>query len=56
VSMQIELPARLWDTTHCRGGFADVSKWEYRGRGVAVKVLRISINSDMQKITRVSHW
>ena len=39
---------------HCHGGFADVWKSDYRGREVAVKVLRIYANSDLQKITRVS--
>jgi hypothetical protein len=37
-----------------RGGFADVWKGEYRGRAVAVKVIRTYSNSDLQKIVGVS--
>ena len=39
----------------CRGGFGDVWKREYEGMEVAVKVLKTYANSDLQKITRVSH-
>jgi hypothetical protein len=38
-----------------RGGFADVWKGEHCGRDVAIKVLRIYSNSDLQKIIGVSH-
>ena len=38
-----------------RGGFGDVWKREYRGQEVAVKVVRTYANSDLKKITRVSH-
>ena len=37
-----------------KGGFADVWKGEYRGRDVAVKVIRTYSNSDLQKIVGVS--
>ena len=36
-----------------RGGFADVWKGQHCGRDVAVKVLRIYSNSDLQKIIGV---
>ena len=36
-----------------KGGFADVWKGEHDGRGVAVKVLRMYSNSDLQKILGV---
>jgi len=39
-----------------RGGFADVWKGEYRGRDVAVKILRTHSNADLQKIIGVSCW
>ena len=53
-SLQIELCYNPADIPHSRGGFADVWKSEYRGREVAVKVLRISTTSDLQKVTHVS--
>ena len=37
------------------GGFADVWKGEHRGRAVAVKVIRMYSNSDLQKIIGVSY-
>ena len=39
-----------------RGGFADVWKGEYRDQEVAVKVIRIYSNTDLQKVAGVSHW
>ena len=56
VSMQIELPHTLTDTPRCHGGFADVLKWKHRGKEIAVKVLRIRSDSDLQRVTRVSYW
>jgi len=53
--MEIEVPHNLADVAHRRGGFADVLKCEHRRREVAVKVLRIYSNSNLGKITRVSH-
>jgi len=38
-----------------RGGFADVWKGEYRGRDVAVKVIRIYSNSELQRVIGVSY-
>ena len=35
------------------GGFADVKPGVYRGRQVAVKVLRVSPSNDMEKIRKV---
>jgi hypothetical protein len=54
-SLQIEVCYNPLDVPHCRGGFADVWKGTYGDRQAAVKVLRIDVNSDLQKITRVSH-
>ena len=54
-SLRIELCYDPTAVAHCRGGFADVWKGEFRGLDVAVKVLRIYATSDFQKITRVSY-
>ena len=37
-----------------RGGFADVSQGTYQGRRVAIKVVRVAINSDLDVIRSVS--
>ena len=37
-----------------RGGFADVWKGEHCGRDVAVKVIRIYSDSDLQRVIGVS--
>ena len=37
-----------------RGGFADVWKGEYRGQDVAVKVIRIYSDSELQRVIGVS--
>jgi hypothetical protein len=36
------------------GGFADVSQGTYQGRRVAIKVVRVSITSDLDAILSVS--
>ena len=38
------------------GGFADVWKWKYCGRDVAVKVIRTYSNINLQKVIGVSFW
>ena len=53
-SLQTEVGYNQLDRPHHRGGFADVWKGTYGDREVAVKVLRIDLGSDLQKITRVS--
>jgi hypothetical protein len=55
-SLQIEVGYDPSGVALCRGGFADVWKGNYGGQEVAVKVLRIYADSDLQKITRVSHY
>ena len=37
-----------------RGGFADVSQGTYKGRRVAIKVVRVYITSDLDAILSVS--
>ena len=37
-----------------RGGFADVSQGTYKGHQVAIKVIRVAINSDLEVVLRVS--
>ena len=54
-SLQIELCDNPTGFALYRGGFRDVWKQEYEGLEVAVKVLRTYVNSDLRKITRVSH-
>ena len=54
-SIQIKFPCDLTGVAWNSGGFADVFKSEHRGLEVAVKVLRVSPNSDLEKITRVSY-
>ena len=53
-SLKIEHYDSLPGVLLYRGGFGDVWKREYRGREVAVKVLRIYATSDLPEITRVS--
>ena len=53
-SLQIEVSYDLSATALCRGGFADVWKADCGDRQVAVKVLRVCADSDLQDITRVS--
>ena len=37
----------------CSGGFADVSKGEYRGRPVAIKHLRVGTKDEFDKVFKV---
>jgi hypothetical protein len=53
-SLKIEVSYDLPDVPHYRGGSADTWKANYGDREVAVKVLRISTDSDLQKAARVS--
>ena len=53
-SLQIELCYNPAGVAHCRGGFADVWKGNHCGLEVAVKVLRVYLNSDLEKISWVS--
>jgi hypothetical protein len=53
-SLQIKVCYDLPDVPHYRGGSADTWKASYGDREVAVKVLRISTDSDLQKATHVS--
>ena len=53
-SLQIKVCYNPSGAAHCRGGFADVWKGNCGDRQVAVKVLRIYVNNDLQKITHVS--
>ena len=39
-----------------RGGFADVSKGEYRGRTVAIKHLRTGTGDEFDKVFKVGNW
>ena len=55
-SLRIELCYNQAAVPHSRGGFADVWKSEHRGLEVAVKALRTSSQSDLQRITNVSRW
>ena len=53
-SLRVELYYDPAGIPHFRGGFADVWKGEYRGLGVAVKVLRIYATENPKKAIRVS--
>jgi hypothetical protein len=53
-SPQIEVSYDLSDVAYGHGGFADVWKGKYGDREVAVKVLRMYANSNLQEVTRVS--
>jgi len=55
LSIQIDLPYNGAVVPYCSGGFADVLRWEDPERTIAVKVLKTCPNSDLRRITRVSH-
>lgn len=52
-SVKITPDYNRFDDPQYRGGYADVWKGEYQGRKVAVKVLRMYVSSDLDKITSV---
>jgi len=43
------------ETPQGHGGFADVWKGHYQGEDVAVKVLRVYLTSDFERIRRVCY-
>lgn len=53
ISVQIPLCYDQTGTPLYHGGYAEVWKGQHQGRKVAVKVLRVSLESDLNKITRV---
>ena len=53
-SLRIGLRADSMGIAQCRGGFGDVYKREHKGREVAVKMLRIYVNTDLRKLAHVS--
>ena len=55
-SLQVELEESLTGIPLCRGGSGEVHKCEYRGQQVAVKVLKVYANEDLQKVAHVSCW
>ena len=54
--LHFELHDDPMDVTVCQGGFGDVSKREYRGQEVAVKVLRAQKGGSLQVMTSVGRW
>jgi hypothetical protein len=54
-SVQIEPHYNRFVDPPYRGGFADVWEGDYQDKKVAVKVLRIYVSSDPDKIRRVCH-
>jgi len=52
--MQIELLENPSGAEHFHGGYGNVFKCTYQNLEVAVKVLRVCSNSDLQKTNRVS--
>ena len=53
--MQITPYFNRFDDPPCQGGHADIWKGEYQGRKVAVKVLRVYVSSNPDKISMVCH-
>jgi len=54
-SVQIPLCYDRMDTPLYHGGFAEVWKGEHQGREVAVKVLKVYLTSNLDKIMRVGY-
>lgn len=54
-SLHFELPESELDDVQYRGGFADVLRCEYGGRGVAVKILRRRglSSQEMRKVSQL---
>lgn len=55
-SLHFEMPDDPRAVVVCHGGFADVSKREHSGQAVAVKVLRLRSNNNLQEMTNVGYW
>ena len=55
-SLKIPVSYERADDVPYRGGFADVWKREHCGRDVAVKVIRIYSDSDLQRVVGVRCW
>jgi len=55
IPTSMHIPDRLEDTVEVEsGGFADVSRGTYKGRQVAIKVVRAYVTSDLNLIRSVS--
>ena len=54
-SVSIPLCYDPMETPQGHGGFADVWKGHYQGEDVAVKVLRVYLTSDFERIRRVCY-
>ena len=55
-SLKIPIAFERTGNTLFRGGFADVWKADHCGRDVAIKVIRIYSDSDLQRVIGVSSW
>ena len=54
-TLKTSIPFKRTGDAMFRGGFADVWREEHRGRDVAVKVIRIYSNSELQRVIGVSY-
>jgi len=54
--LKVPIPFEQTGNALFRGGFADVWKGEHSGRDVAIKVIRIYSDSDLQRVIGVSCW
>ena len=55
-SLKFPIPFERNGNALFRGGFADVWKGRHDGQDVAIKVIRIYSNSDLQRVIGVSFW